>query len=113
MADHAFTTMHDSSKTVYARFMRVADGFIFDKSGKTWKVNAAACTQPNWPATERTDYSDADESLYAIALDPQDINSQNPIREYLIQWVDDLGTDEVIDTESFRVAGGQIVEPGS
>ncbi len=103
----AFTVMHTAGKTVFAYFMRVLDGKILDKSGKAWQTNLAACTQPKWQATERTDFGDADESLYAISFDLMDLRDRNPRQEFLIQWVDDLGTDEIIDTDVFWVGMGQ------
>ena len=105
----AFSVIHTASKTVFAYFMRAADGWILDKSGKTFRVDRAACAQPKWQATERTDLGDADESLYAIPFDLTDLNRGNPRKEFLIQWTDDLATDEIIDTEAFFVANGQIV----
>ncbi len=103
----AFSVLHTAGKTVFAYFMRAADGYILDKSGKKWKVNLAACTQAKWQATERTDLGDADESLYAISFDLMDLRDRNPKQEFLIQWVDDLATDEIIDTESFWVGYGK------
>ena len=105
----AFSVIHTASKTVFAYFMRAADGWILDKHDKTFKVNRAACTQPKWQATERTDFGDADESLYAVSFDMTDLRKTNPKQEFLVQWVDDLATDEIIDTEAFYVANGQII----
>jgi len=109
MATEYFSVVHTAGKTVYFRFMDPSDGTVFDFDDDAWEVNLAACTTPKLAATERTDLGDADESTYVAGTDLTDMYNTAAAKQFVVQAVDDLATDEVIATAGFLVSSGTRV----
>ena len=106
MAIEYFSVVHTAGKTVYFRFMDPSDGTVFDFDDDTWEANLAACTTPKLAATERTDLGDADESTYVAGTDLADMYNTAAAKQFVVQAVDDLATDEVIATAGFNISSG-------
>lgn len=113
MATEVFTTLHNSSRTVYFRFLDLRNPLspqLWDATNTVWNdpANVAAGAE-KISATEIASAGDGDESSYVASVDLSDLyNSAEPI-ELLVQVVDDLVTDELISTISVWVAGGELV----
>ncbi|HUU99257.1 MAG TPA: hypothetical protein VM487_26285 [Phycisphaerae bacterium] len=109
MATEYFSVVHTASKSVYFRFMDPADGTVFDFDDNAWEANLAACTTPKLAATERTDLGDADESTYIAGTNLTNMYNTAAAKQFLVQAVDDLATDEVIATAGFSISSGYRV----
>ena len=108
MAIETFSVLHTLGKTVYAYIMRSSDGFILGSADNVFAANVAAADTPKHAATERTDLGDATDSLYTVNLELANLNTDPQPLEFVLQFRDDLGTDEIIDTTAFRVAAGNM-----
>lgn len=106
MATEPFSALATAGRTVYFRFMDLANFKVFDFDDDAWEVNLAACTDPKLAATEKTDLGDADESLYVASTDLSAMNSTTTPMTIAVQAVDDLATDEIMGTEEMTVVSG-------
>lgn len=109
MATEYFTVMHLASKTVYFRLFDPSNDEVFDFDDDSWKANLAACTDPKLAATEKTDFGDADESLYTASDDLSDVYSTATAKMFIVQAVDDLATDEIIATADIWIMSGAVI----
>lgn len=111
MATEAFWTKHTNGKTVYFRFLDLstpASPLGFDFSDGTWKALGTETT-PKLAATEIAAAGDANESLYAATQDLATLYSSAAAKEFVVQSVDDLATDEVIGESAIVIAAGVLV----
>ena len=108
MATEYFSVVATAGRTVYFRFFDPSDSTVFDFDDNVWEVNLAACTTPKLAAVEKTDLGDADESLYVASSNLTNMYNTATAKEFVVQAVDDLATDEVIATESFQILSGAI-----
>ena len=98
-----------ASKVIYFRFVRPADGYVFDFDDTTWKINVAACVDPNLEATENTDVGDVVHSLYSASVDLDDVNSSSVPMSVLVEVWRDEATDVLEPvTTSFWVVSGKL-----
>lgn len=110
MATEYFVTSHDAGKTVYLRFMRATDSYIFDQADDTWKVNLAACTTPKLACTENTDMGDAATSQYTVSQDLALLyNGATPLA-IIVQGMDDLAADLIIFTDEIVLKRGVRID---
>lgn len=109
MATEAFSVMHAVSKTVYFRFMDLANNKIFDFDDDVWEANLAAATTPKLAATENSDLGDATNAVYRATANAANFNASSTPMRILIQAVDDLATDIIIQTTEVLIVNGQIL----
>ena len=112
MTTEYFQVLHTDGKTVYFRFFDPSNDKVFDFDDGVWEANLAACTDPKLSATEKTDLGDADQSLYTAGLDLADLYIGATPKEFTVQAVDDLGTDEIISTKALVISVGEKVDLG-
>lgn len=111
MATETFWAKHTNAKTVFFRFFDLATpgsplGFDFNDS--TWKA-AGTETTPKLAATEVTAAGDANESLYAASQNLATLYNTAAPKEFIVQAVDDLATDEVIGESSIFLSSGELM----
>ena len=114
----AFTVKHTAGKTIYFRFFDPEQGaganvYTFDWDDNTWETSLGACTDPKKAATEKTDAGDGDESLYSASVNLASLANSSTLKRFVVQAVDDLGTDEVISEMEFWVRNYRRVEPAA
>ena len=98
-----------ASKVIYFRFVRPVDGYVFDFDDTTWKINVAACTDPNLEATENTDVGDVVYSLYFASVELNGVNSSSSPMSVLVEAWRDEATDILEPvTASFWVVSGKV-----
>lgn len=103
-----FSTTHTAGKTVYARFCRMADRYIFDQDDTSWKAKTGFCTTPLHLATEVTDMGDATNSQYFLAVDLAAFmdtagNSLQP-QQFMVQFIEDSA---ILATTQFWVVSNR------